>query len=56
MHLQWVNMLKVENCTYALVANLLYGRLSSLTFNEFISLVQHGWWSTIPPLSTCSMA
>ena len=27
VHEQWVNMLKVENCTYALVANLLYAVL-----------------------------
>ena len=27
VHVQWVNMLKVENCTYALVAYLLYAIL-----------------------------
>ena len=27
VNVQWVNMLKVEHCTYALVANLLYAVL-----------------------------
>ena len=27
MHLQWVHIFKVGNCTYALVANLLYAVL-----------------------------
>ena len=43
VHVQWVKMLKVENCTYALVACLVVCRLKSLTFGEFTSLVEHGW-------------
>ena len=41
--MQWMNMLKVENCTYALVSQPLICCLTPVTFGEFMSLVEHGW-------------
>ena len=40
--MQWVNMLKVKNCTYALVANLLYAVLL-----RGPSVNSYHWWNTV---------
>ena len=52
MHVQWVNMLKVENCTYALVTNLLYATLLYGSPRPVLIMISYHWSNTVgDPLS-----
>ena len=42
MHVQGVDRLDVDTCTYTMVDNLCLPSYS-LIFGEFISLVEYGW-------------
>ena len=49
MYVQWVDMLRLENCTHVFDANLTFvlGLLTPLTFGMCFNDDSYHWWNTV---------